>query len=176
MRPELPKLGVRRVGRRFPRFVIRCDSTTFWTGGEWTLQRSKALLYAHLDLARSDLRSLKQDCQAFDDRSMLPLIYPDSDDFLCLPEPEGEDFLCPPEPSQEAITPYDVPPALTSAVGVGLYALGSYKLGFVRTFTQFWWFWVGLFVLVGLFASLADFKRDHPNRSVWDWFRETIGA
>ena len=55
-----PKLGVQIVGHRFIRFIIGCNDGTYWTGTEWTPQRHKALLYAHLDVVRTDFRKLKR--------------------------------------------------------------------------------------------------------------------
>ena len=48
------------VGTQFLRFIIGCEDGTFWTGTEWTRQRSKAMLYAHLEIVRADIRMLKR--------------------------------------------------------------------------------------------------------------------
>jgi hypothetical protein len=60
MPPRLPKLGVQIVGRQFLRFLIANDRQEYWTGADWSPDRAKALIYAHLHLIRSDLRKLKR--------------------------------------------------------------------------------------------------------------------
>jgi len=60
MKPRLPKLGLQLVGTRFLRFIIGRDDGTFWNGREWIPQRSKAMLYAHLNIVRDDILMLKR--------------------------------------------------------------------------------------------------------------------
>jgi len=60
MRQRLPQLGVQLVGKHFLRFIIANDLQEYFTGTEWSRNRREALLYAHIELVRSDLRKLKR--------------------------------------------------------------------------------------------------------------------
>jgi hypothetical protein len=60
-RPRLPKLGVQLVGKHFLRFIIANDLQEYYTdSSEWSPNRRDALLYAHIELVRFDLRRLKR--------------------------------------------------------------------------------------------------------------------
>ncbi len=54
-----PKIGVQIACTRWLRFVITNDADQFWTGTDWA-DRSGALLYAHVDLVRADVKRLRR--------------------------------------------------------------------------------------------------------------------
>ncbi len=56
-----PKIEMRIVNVRFPRFII-VDRRRYYTGNGWSLKRRDALLYAHADLLREDIEKLKKNC------------------------------------------------------------------------------------------------------------------
>ena len=60
MRHKALKIGVRIVGRKFPRYVIVNNRKQFWGNGYWTTEFRKALLYAHAVLVQHDAEKLKQ--------------------------------------------------------------------------------------------------------------------
>ncbi len=55
-----PKIGVQIVGTRWLRFIIANQRQQVWTGEEWSNRRSDALLYAHVDMVRADVKNLKR--------------------------------------------------------------------------------------------------------------------
>jgi Ethanolamine utilization protein EutJ (predicted chaperonin) len=57
---ERPKIGVQIAGTRFLRFVIANDQQQVWTGLEWSDRRGDALLYAHVEVVRQDVKILKR--------------------------------------------------------------------------------------------------------------------
>ncbi|MGA2257121.1 MAG: hypothetical protein ABSG53_20910 [Thermoguttaceae bacterium] len=61
MRHKPPKIEMRIVNVRFPRFVI-VDRRRYWTGRGWSQKLCDALVYAHADLLRDDIEMLKKNC------------------------------------------------------------------------------------------------------------------
>ncbi len=64
MRHKPPKIEMRIVNVRFPRFVI-VDRRRYWTGHGWSRKLCDALVYAHADLLRDDIEMLKKNCSWF---------------------------------------------------------------------------------------------------------------
>ena len=54
------QIGVQIVGTRWLRFIIANQRQQVWTGKGWSERRSDALLYAHVDVVRNDVKNLKR--------------------------------------------------------------------------------------------------------------------
>ena len=54
------QIGVQIVGTRWLRFIIANERQQVWTGEGWSDRRSDALLYAHVDVVRADVKNLKR--------------------------------------------------------------------------------------------------------------------
>jgi hypothetical protein len=54
------QIGVQIVGTRWLRFIIANQRQQVWTGNGWSDRRSDALLYAHVDVVRADVKNLKR--------------------------------------------------------------------------------------------------------------------
>ncbi len=54
------QLGVQIVGTRWLRFIIANGRKQVWTGHGWSDRRGDALLYAHVDVVRADVKNLKR--------------------------------------------------------------------------------------------------------------------
>jgi len=55
-----PKIGVQIVGTRWLRFIIANEWQQVWAGDRWSDSRSDALLYAHVEAVRADVKNLKR--------------------------------------------------------------------------------------------------------------------
>jgi hypothetical protein len=62
------KLGVQILTSQFPRFVIARSDGQYWDGSGWMSGRRHAIVYAHLDLVRADLRMLKRQLRKESDK------------------------------------------------------------------------------------------------------------
>ena len=57
-----PKIEIRIINVRFPRFVIVNGRGRYWTGTRWSRKLCRALVYAHADLLREDIELLEKTC------------------------------------------------------------------------------------------------------------------
>jgi hypothetical protein len=55
-----PQVGVHITNARWLRLVIANDRQQVWTGRGWSDRRADALLYAHVEVVRQDVRQLKR--------------------------------------------------------------------------------------------------------------------
>ena len=55
-----PQIGVQITNARWLRFVIANSRGQVWTGNRWSDCRSDALLYAHVESVRQDVKMLKR--------------------------------------------------------------------------------------------------------------------
>jgi hypothetical protein len=55
-----PKIGVQIVGTRWLRFIIANGRQQVWTGNGWSDHRNDALVYAHVEVVRQDVATLKR--------------------------------------------------------------------------------------------------------------------
>ena len=60
------KIGVQIVGTRWLRFIIANERQRVWTGERWSDRRSDALLYAHVEVVRADVKNLKRQLREAD--------------------------------------------------------------------------------------------------------------
>jgi len=58
-----PKIVVQIVATRWLRFIIANQCRQVWTGEGWSDLHSDALLYAHVDVVRADVKNLKRQCR-----------------------------------------------------------------------------------------------------------------
>ena len=56
-----PKIEMRIINVRFPRFVIVDGRGRYYTGKGWSRKLRRSLLYASADLLRNDIEKLKQE-------------------------------------------------------------------------------------------------------------------
>ena len=54
------QVGVQIANARWLRLVIANDRQQVWTGRGWSDRRADALLYAHVEVVRQDVKNLKR--------------------------------------------------------------------------------------------------------------------
>jgi hypothetical protein len=59
MRDKSPKIQMRIINTRYPRFTIVSRNGFYWTGEGWSRWLRNALLYADADLLRDDIERLR---------------------------------------------------------------------------------------------------------------------
>jgi hypothetical protein len=67
MLQKRPKIVVQIACTRWLRFRIANDAGQFWTGTAWADCRSGALLYAHAEVVRADVKKLNRQLREAED-------------------------------------------------------------------------------------------------------------